>query len=62
MPLFCVSYAVDSSSLVQITRIECPKVTDVYQHMLERFGEGGMTISAIVEYRRSDNPSVPVGQ
>jgi hypothetical protein len=54
VPRFCVSYALDWSSSVQVIQIESPNAAEVYQLMEQRFlaAYDSMTISAIVEYRQ----------
>jgi hypothetical protein len=60
VPRFCVSFALDSSSKVQVIEIECPHVTEVYQHLQQRFPTrfDRMLISAILEYRQLGGPAV----
>jgi hypothetical protein len=63
VPLFCVSFALDSSSAIQVTQIECLDVTEVYQHMTKRFPViyENMIISAIVEFRHGGDAHGKVG-
>jgi hypothetical protein len=57
VPFFCVSFALDGSSSVEVIRIESPNVTEVYQRMEQRFPTAyeSMRISAIVESRTPDD-------
>ena len=54
VPRFCVSYALDWSSNIEVVEIECPNVREVMQHLEQRFPAAydSMTISALVEYRQ----------
>jgi hypothetical protein len=57
VPCFCVSFALDWSSNIEIVDIECPNVVEVLHNLEQRFpvAYDGMTICAIVEYRQPDD-------
>jgi hypothetical protein len=58
VPVFRVSYSLDSSSISQDIHVESANAADVYQHMQRRFpiAYEKMIITAVVEYRQSDEP------